>query len=159
MKNRIKIMDLIIVLILVVIVICMITFASSRETGNQEIILMEIYKCAGPSTSSNTMNHYYVYNNTNTVKIRTSNADGSHSTSPKEINQDLIDEFKIELDKYISQSPIIYSGFNINERYAIEYNGKTVIVPNPNVAELLGYDSNQYIFYNDVDNFINIINN
>ena len=159
MKKRIKIIDLIIILVLAGIVISMFSFSLSRETGNQEIILMEIYKCAGPDTSTNSMEHYYIFENTSTVKIRNSNPDGSNSIIPKEFTQDVINNFQLALDEYIAKNVAINTGFYINERYTIEYNGKTVIVPNPSVANLLGYDSNEYIFYNTVENFINSINN
>lgn len=154
-----KTVDLVVMLILIVLVLIMIVFTATRETANQEIILMEIYKSAGPNTSTASMNHYYLYQNTSTVKIRNSNPDGSNVISSKDISQDLIDNLKNALDEYIAKSPTINNGFYINERYTIEYDGKTIIVPNPSVAGLLGYDSTQYTFYNTVDNFINSINN
>lgn len=157
MKKRITIIDLIIILILSTIVIYMISFTLSRETGNQEMILMEIYKCAGPDTSTNLMEHLYIYKNTTNTTIRKSNPDGSNSTISKEIDKDLINNFQLALDEYIAKNAKMNSGFYINERYAIEYNGKTVIVPNPSVANLLGYDSNEYTFYNTVENFVNNI--
>lgn len=159
MKKRNKIIDLLIILVLIILVIIMISFTFSRETSNQEILLMEIYKCAGPDISTDSMEHYYIYNNTNTIKIRNSNSDGSNNTTSKEINPDLINNFKNDLEKYISEHPTINTGFYINERYSIEYNGNTIIVPNPSVATLLGYDANEYIFYNTVEYFINNINN
>lgn len=157
MKKEHKIIDLIIILILTAIVIVMVCFTLTRETGNQEVILMEIYKCAGPQTSTDEMEHYYIYQNTNTIKIRNSNKDGSNNTISKEVSQDLITSLQNNLDEYISQNPTMNTGFNINERYAIEYNGKTVIVPNPSVAALLGYDAYEYNFYHTVENFINTI--
>lgn len=155
MKKERKVTDLIIILILAAIVIVMICFTLTRETGNQEVILMEIYKCAGPQTSTDAMEHYYIYQNTNTIKIRNSNKDGSNATISREVTQDLINNLQNSLDEYISQNPTMNTGFNINERYAIEYNGKTIIVPNPSVATLLGYNANEYVFYNTVETFIN----
>lgn len=157
MKKERKIIDLVIILILSTLVIAMISFTLTRETGNQEIILMEIYKCAGPESSTNSMEHYYIYQNTNTIKIRNSNSDGSNNTISKEVGQDLIDNLQSSLDEYINQNPTMNTGFNINERYTIEYKGKTVIVPNPSVAALLGYNSNEYTFYNIIENFLNNI--
>lgn len=148
-----KYIDMVIMILLVAIILVMIIFTATRETANQEIILMEIYKSAGPDTSTATMNHYYIYQNTNTIKIRSSNADGSNNTISKEISEDLINNFKKSLDEYIISNPTIASNFYINERYTIEYNGKSTIVPNPSVANLLGYDSNPYLFYNTVENF------
>ena len=159
MKKERKIIDLIIILILTAIVIAMIFFTLTRETGNQEIILMEIYKCAGPQTSTDTMEHYYIYQNTNIIKIRNSNNDGSNNITSKEVSQDLINTLQNNLDEYISQNPTMNTAFNINERYSIKYNGKTIIVPNPSVAAFLGYDSNEYNFYHTVENFINDVNN
>lgn len=157
-KNK-KTIDMIIMIILVALVIAMVAFTITRETANQEIILIEIYKSGGPNTSTASINHYYIYANTNIVEIRTSNSDGSNTTVSKDVSQDLINNLKNALDEYISKNPTINAGFNINERYTIEYNGASIIIPNPSVAELLGYDSNKYNFYNTVDNFINNINN
>lgn len=154
-----KTVDLVVILILIVLVLIMIVFTATRETANQEIILMEIYKSAGPNTSTASMNHYYIYQNTNTVKIRSSNPDGSNVISSKDISQDLIDNLKNALDEYISKNPTINTSFYINERYTIEYGGNSTIVPSPSVAGLLGYDSTQYTFYNTVEEFINNINN
>ena len=157
MKKERKIIDLIIILILTAVVVVMVYFTLTRETGNQEVILMEIYKCAGPQTSTDEMEHYYIYQNTTTIKIRNSSKDGSNNTISKEVSQDLITSLQNSLDEYISQNPTMNTGFNINERYTIEYSGKTVVVPNPSVASLLGYDSNEYSFYHIVENYINNI--
>lgn len=157
-KNK-KTIDIIIMIILVAIVIAMAAFTITRETANQEIILIEIYKSGGPNTSTASMNHYYIYANTNIVEIRTSNSDGSNTTVSKDVSQDLINNLKNALDEYISKNPTINAGFNINERYTIEYNGASIIIPNPSVAGLLGYDSNKYNFYNTIEDFINSINN
>jgi len=151
--------DIIIMLILAAIVIAMAIFTITRQTGNQEIILMEIYKSAGPDTSTAAMNHYYVYENTDYIGIRNANTDGSNNIITKEITRESIDNLKTALDKYISENPTINNGFYINESYTIEYNGKSIIVPNPSVAALLGYDASEYTFYNSVDSFINDINN
>ena len=83
-KNDKKAIDGIILLILIVLVSIILIFTLTRETSNQEIILMEIYKCAGPNTSTNSMAHYYLYENSNTIKIRNSNPDGSNTTISKE---------------------------------------------------------------------------
>ncbi len=157
-KDRKKI-DFIILIILILLVALMSIFTVTRQTSNQEIILMEIYKCAGPETSTASMTHYYIYANTNTIGIRNSNSDGSNNIISKDIEQSLINDLKTALEDYISKSPTINTSFYINERYTIEYNGKSIIVPNPSVAGLLGYDSAQYSFYNIVDDFINRINN
>lgn len=158
-KKDKKIIDLIVMIILVILVVAMSVFAATRETSNQEIILMEIYKSAGPETSSASMSHYYIYSNTNTVEIRNSNPDGSNTTVSKEISQDSIDDFQKSLNDYITQNPTINTSFYINERYTIEFNGKSITVPNPSVTSLLGYDSSPYTFYNTVEEFINNINN
>ena len=163
-KREIKAHDFILAIILVIIVGTMVFFTSTRETGNQEIILMEIYKSAGPNTSTSNPNHYYIYGNTNVVGIRNSNFDNSagqasNNLTRKKINQDLIDNFKIALEDYIAKNLSINTGFYINERYTIEYNGKSVVVPNPIVANALGFDQNDYSFYNTVENFITQINN
>ena len=105
-----------------------------------------------------------IYDNTNVVGIRNSNFDNSagqasNNLTRKEINQDLIDNFKIALEEYISKNLSINTGFYINERYTIEYNGKSVVVPNPTVAAALELDQNDYSFYNTVENFVNQINN
>lgn len=152
-KDR-KAIDGIILLILIILVSVMLVFTITRETSNQEIILMEIYKCAGPNTSTNSMAHYYLYGNSNTIKIRNSNPDGSNTTISKEVNKDLISKLQNDLDEYISQNPTINTSFYINERYTIEYNGSTVTVPNPAVVSLLGFDSQKYVFYNDIELFI-----
>ena len=157
MKKHFNITDLIITLILVILVIVMILFTASRNTGNQEILLMEVYKSAGPNTSTDSTEHYYIYSNTNIIKIRSSET--SNAPQTKEINQDLIDNFKQSLDEYISKNVSMNSVFNINEHYTIEYNGKIVVVPNPSVATLLGYNGNDYTFYHSIDNFINGIKN
>ncbi len=157
-KDR-KAIDGIVLIILIVIVAAMSVFASTRETSNQEIILMEIYKSAGPETSTASMNHYYIYSNTNTVEIRNTNPDGSHTTVTKDISKEAIDQLKNSLNQYISENPTVNTSFYINERYTIEFNGKSIIVPNPSVSELLGFDSSEYTFYNTVDEFINNINN
>lgn len=151
--------DVIIMIILASLVIVMAVFTATRQTANQEIILMEVYKSAGPNTSTASMNHYYIYSNTNSVEIRNANSDGSNTIVTKEINQDLIDNLRMALDEYIRQNPSINTSFYINERYTIEYNGTSIIVPNPSVAVALGFDSDEYTFYNTVDNFINTINN
>ena len=153
-KNDKKAIDGIILLILIVLVSIILIFTLTRETSNQEIILMEIYKCAGPNTSTNSMAHYYLYENSNTIKIRNSNPDGSNTTISKEVNKDLITNLKNALDEYINQNPTINTSFYINERYTIEYNGSTVTVPNPAVVSLLGFDSQKYVFYNDIELFI-----
>ena len=163
-KRKIKVFDVIIFIILAALVATMVVFTSTRETGNQEIILMEIYKSAGPETSTSTPNHYYIYENTNVIGIRSSNFDNSsgqasNNVTKKEINQDLIDTLKNSLEEYIGKNLNINTGFYTNERYTIEYNGKTVTVPNPTVAAALGLDSNDYSFYNTVDSFINTIKN
>lgn len=154
-----KLIDLIVIIILVVLVAVMAIFTATRETSNQEIILMEIYKSAGPETSSASMNHYYIYSNTNTVEVRSSNPDGSNTTVSKEVSRDSIENLQNALNEYISLNPTINTSFYINERYTIEFNGKTITIPNPSVTSLLGYDSTQYTFYNIVDAFINNINN
>lgn len=156
-NNSGKPIDGIILLILIVLVSIILIFTLTRETSNQEIILMEIYKCAGPNTSTNSMAHYYLYENNNTIKIRNSNPDGSNTTVSKEVNKDLITNLKNALDEYINQNPTINTSFYINERYTIEYNGNTVTVPNPSVVSLLGFDSEKYIFYNNIETFINNI--
>lgn len=153
-KNDKKAIDGIILLILIVLVSIILIFTLTRETSNQEIILMEIYKCAGPNTSTNSMAHYYLYENSNTIKIRNSNPDGSNTTISKEVNKDLITNLQNALNEYINQNPIINTSFYINERYTIEYNGSTVTVPNPAVVSLLGFDSQKYVFYNDIELFI-----
>lgn len=157
-KDR-KAIDGIILLILIILVSVMLVFTITRETSNQEIILMEIYKCAGPNTSTNSMAHYYLYGNSNTIKIRNSNPDGSNTTISKEVSKDLITNLQNALDEYINQNPTINTSFYINERYTIEYNGNTITVPNPSVVSLLGFDSEKYVFYNDIELFINNINN
>jgi len=151
--------DIIIMLILASLVITMAVFTTTRETGNQEIILMEIYKSAGPDTSTATMNHYYLYENTDYVGIRNANSDGSNNIATKEISQESINTLKNALDQYITENPTINNGFYINERYTIKYNGKSIIVPSPSVAELLGFNASEYTFYNTVDSFIYDINN
>ena len=156
-KKDKKTMDVLIVIILVILVAAMAIFTMTRETSNQEIILMEIYKCAGPDTDITSMTHYYIYENTNHIEIRSSNSDGSNNTISKGINKDLIDDFKNALDEYINKNVTINTSFHINERYTIEYNGSSIIVPNPSIAGILGYDSTQYIFYNTVEEFINNI--
>lgn len=158
-KKDKKIIDMIIMLILAALVITMSVFAATRQASNQEIILMEIYKSAGPETSTASMNHYYIYSNTNVIEIRSSNPDGSNTTLTREISQDSIDNLANALDEYITQNPTINTSFYINERYTIEFNGKSITVPNPSVSSLLGYDSSEYVFYNTVDDFINSINN
>lgn len=158
-SNNKKAIDGIILLILIILVSIMLIFTITRETSNQEIILMEIYKCAGPNTSTDSMEHYYIYQNTNTIEIRNSNPDGSNSTISKDISQESIDNLQKSLDEYISQNPTINTSFYINERYTIEYNGNTITVPNPSVVSLLGFDPEEYIFYNEVESFINSINN
>lgn len=163
-KRKIKIHDIIIAVVLVIAIATMVFFTSTRETGNQEIVLMEIYKSAGPNTSTASPNHYYIYDNTNVVGIRNSNFDNSsgqasNSITKKEISQELIDNFKVSLEEYISKNFSINTGFYINERYTIEYNGKTLIVPNPDVAQTLQLDENNYSFYYIVENFISTINN
>ena len=158
-KKVTKPIDIIIMLILAAVVIAMAVFTTTRQTGNQEIILMEIYKSAGPDTSTAAMNHYYVYENTDYVGIRNGNEDGSNSIVTKEITPESIDNIKSALDKYISEHPTMNNVFYMNERYTIEYNGTSIIVPNPSVAALLGYDAPEYAFYNTVDSFINYINN
>ena len=157
-KDR-KTIDGIILLILIVLVSVILVFTMTRETSNQEIILMEIYKCAGPNTSTNSLEHYYIYENSTTIKIRNSNPDGSNNTISRDINIDSIAHFQKSLDTYISQNPTINTSFYINERYTIEYNGNTITVPNPSVVSLLGFDPEEYIFYNEVESFINSINN
>ena len=156
-KNDKKAIDGIIFLILILLVAIMLIFTLTRKTSNQEIILMEIYKCAGPDTSTNSMKHYYLFENSNTIKIRNSNPDGSNTTISKEINKELITNFKNALDEYINQNPTGNTSFYINERYTIEYKGTTVTIPNPSVVSLIGFDSEKYVFYNDVELFINNI--
>ncbi len=158
-KKDKKAIDFIIIIALSLLVIMMIIFTITRQTANQQIILMEIYKCAGPETSTSSMSHYYIYANTSTVEIRNSNSDGSNNTTSKEVEKSLIDNLKTALDEYISKNPTINTSFYINERYTIEYNGKSIIVPNPSVANLLGYDQTEYTFYNTVENFINSTSN
>lgn len=158
-KKDKKLIDIIVMIILAVLVIAMSVFAATREASNQEIILMEIYKSAGPETSTTSMTHYYIYANTNTVEIRNSNPDGSNTSITKEISQDSINNLTIALNEYISQNPTINTSFYINERYTIEFNGKSITVPNPSVSTLLGYDSSEYVFYNTVEDFINNIDN
>lgn len=158
-KKEKKIIDIIVIFILASLVIAMSIFAATREASNQEIILMEIYKSAGPETSTASMNHYYIYSNTNTVEIRSSNSDGTNTITTKEISKDSIDNLTTKLNEYISQNATINTSFYINERYTIEFNGKSIIVPNPSVSTLLGYYSSEYIFYNTIDDFINNINN
>lgn len=158
-KKDKKVIDVIVMLILAGLVIAMSVFAATREASNQEIILMEIYKSAGPETSTASMTHYYIYSNTNTVEIRSSNSDGSSTSVTKEVSQDSIDNLTTALNEYISQNPTINTSFYINERYTIEFNGKSIAVPNPSVSSLLGYDSSEYVFYNTVEDFINNINN
>ena len=158
-KKEKKLIDLIVMLVLAALVIAMSIFASTREASNQEIILMEIYKSAGPETTAASMTHYYIYANTNTVEIRISNSEGSNTSTTKEISQDSIRNLTNALNEYISQNPTINTGFYINERYTIEFNGKSITVPNPSVSTLLGYDSSEYIFYNTVEDFINSLNN
>ena len=156
MKKGKKVIDVIIFSILFILVVVMAVFTTTLETSNQEILLMEIYKSGGTDTSSASMNHYYIYSNTTTIKIR-SFSDGSNTTVSKDISQNLIDDFKESLDEYITKNPYINSKFYTNERYTIEYGGTTVTVPNPSVATALGYDSSEYSFYNTVENFINTI--
>ena len=157
-KKDKKAIDGIILLILIVLISVMLVFTMTRKTSNQEIILMEIYKCAGPDTSTDSMEHYYLYENINTIKIRNSNPDGSNSIISKDVNKDSIDNLQKALDAYISKNPTINTSFYINERYTIEYNGNTIIVPNPSIVSLLGFDPEEYIFYNEVETFINNIN-
>ena len=157
-KKEKKLIDLIVMLILAALVIAMSIFASTREASTQEIILMEIYKSAGPETSTASMTHYYIYANTNTVEIRNSNPDGTNTSQTKEISQDSITTLTNGLNEYISQNPTINTSFYINERYTIEFNGKSITVPNPSVSTLLGYDSSEYVFYNTVEAFINNLN-
>lgn len=157
-KDR-KIIDLILMIALVILVAIMSVFAATRETSNQEIILMEIYKSAGPETSSASMSHYYIYSNTNTVEIRSTNPDGSNNTKSIEVSKDSIDNLQNALNDYIVKNPTINTSFYINERYTIEFNGKSITIPNPSVTSLLGYDSSQYTFYNTVETFINSLSN
>ncbi len=158
-KKEKKIIDLIILFILIALVFAITLFAITQETSNQKIVLIEIYKCAGPNISSSSMAHYYIYQNTNVVEIRNANSNGSNNIFSKTINQNLIDNFKNSLDEYIAKNPTINTGFHKNERYTIEYNGLSIIVPNPSVASSLGFDPNEYTFYSNVENFINTINN
>ncbi len=158
-KKDKKAIDFIIIIALSLLVITMIIFTITRQTTNQQIILMEIYKCAGPETNTASMSHYYIYTNTNSIEIRNASSDGSNKTISKEVDQSLIDNLKLALNEYITKNPTINTSFYINERYTIEYNGKSIIVPNPSVANLLGYDQKEYTFYNTVENFINNINN
>lgn len=153
-KKDKRIIDVIVMLILAGLVISMSVFAATREASNQEIILMEIYKSSGPETSTASINHYYIYSNTNTVEIRSSN-----TSVTKKISQDSIAALTNSLNEYISQNPTINTAFYINERYTIEFNGTSITVPNPDVSTLLGYDSSKYYFYNIVEEFINTINN
>ena len=157
-KDR-KAIDGIALLILIIIVTIMLVFTMTRQTSNQEIILMEIYKCAGPNTSTDSMEHYYIYQNTNTIKIRNANPDGSNSTISKDIKQESIDSLQKSLDEYIGQNPIINSNFYINERYTIEYNGNSIIVPNPSIVTTFDCNPNDYTFYNKIESFMNNINN
>lgn len=157
-KDR-KAIDGIVLLILIILVTIMLIFTMTRQTANQEIILMEIYKCAGPNTSTDSMEHYYIYQNTNTIKIRNANPDGSNSTISKDINQESIDSLQKSLDEYINQNPIINTNFYINERYTIEYNGNSIIVPNPSIVTTFECSPEDYTFYNEVELFMNSINN
>ena len=151
-----KIVDIIVFIILLILVGFMVVFTITRGTDTQQTLLMEIYKSGG-TESSNSMNHYYIYsNNTNVVKIRNFNS-GSNVTVSKDIDQNLINNFKQSLDEYITQKPYINSDFYQNERYTIEYNGTSLAIPNPSVATALGYEASEYSFYNIVDNFINRI--
>ena len=75
----------------------------------------------------------------------------------KNINTDSIETFQKDLDRYISKNPTINTSFYINERYTIEYNGNTIIIPNPSVVSLLGFNPEEYTFYNEVETFINSI--
>ena len=158
-KKEKKMLDMIIMLILIVLVLAMALFTLTRETSNQKIILMEIYKSAAPSESTILKTHYYVYENTNMIEIRNANSNGSNSISSKDISQDLIDNFKNSLEEYINKNITINSSFYTNERYTIEYHGASIIVPNPSVVSALGFDSNDYAFYNTIEAFINSINN
>ena len=102
-KKNIKISDVIILIVLISLVIMMAIFTTTRETGSEEIILMEIYKSAGPDTSTASPNHYYVYANTNVVGIRLSNfnnspGQSSNNLTKKQVNQDLIDTFILFLN-------------------------------------------------------------
>lgn len=152
-----KIIDVIIFLFLLALVAVMVVFTLTRGTDKQQSILMEIYKSGG-TNGSNSMDHYYIYSNTNIIKIRNFNS-GTNAITTKEISQNLIDNFKQSLDEYITQKPYIHSNFYQNERYTIEYNGASLAIPNPSIATALGYDASEYSFYNIIDNFINSIKN
>jgi len=163
-KKENKTKDTIIFIVLVILVILMAIFTFSRETGNQEVILMQIYKLAGPDSSTATQKHYYIYENTNTIEIRQSTIDNStgksiNSNVEKEIDKNSIKSLETLLIEYINTKPSLNTAFDINERYIIEYNGTSIVVPNPEVANNLGYSNIAFDFYNDVENFINNIEN
>ena len=163
-KKEKKLTDLIVMLILIALVITMIIFTITRKSANQKIMLMEIYKSSGPSTSTSAPYHYYIYKNTNTVEIRSSinnlsTGDSTNSFLEKEFDENLINSLKNSLDEYIKNRPTINADLNLNERYIIEYNGNTIVVPNPEVAYNLDYDGTQFEFYNIVENFINTVSN
>ena len=164
MENKRKPIDVIIMIVLATLVIAMAVFTVTRETANQEIILMEIYKSAGPDTSTSSPNHYYIYQNTNVIGIRSSNFNNTSGKSTnnltkKEINQDLIDNLKNSLEEYIRKNPSMNSNLYINERYTIEYDARTIIVPNPGIVINFDLEPEQYSFYYTVDTFINNIKN
>ena len=163
-KKENKTKDTIIFIILLILVIIMVIFTFSREAGNQKVILMQIYKLAGPNSSTATQKHYYIYENINTIEIRQSTLDNStgksvNSNVEKEISQNSITSLETLLNEYINTKPSLNTAFDINERYIIEYNGSTIVVPNPEVANNLGYSHTAFDFYNDVENFINNIEN
>lgn len=163
-KKERKKTDLIVMLILIALVIIMIIFTITRKSANQRIMLMEIYKSSGPSTSKSSPYFYYIYENTNTIEIHSSTHDlstgnSTNSSSEKELDQNLLNSLKNSLEEYIENRPTINADLNLNEKYIIEYNGNTIVVPNPEVARELGYDETQFIFYNVVENFINTVSN
>jgi len=151
-KTHFKKIDALVLLIVIAIISVIVIFTLTRQAANQETILMEIYKLAGPNSSTASPNHYYIYENSTNIEIRETNL-----FTRKEIDQTLIDNLKNSLETYIEQKPILNTDFNMNERYVIEYNGTTVVVPNPQVVNTLGHDGSQFTFYNTVENFINTI--
>ena len=156
MKKDKKMIDIIITVVLIALVVAMIVFTATTETSSQEVLSIELYK----SGDASSRNHYYIYKNTNTIKIRNFTSDGSNNAVRKEISQDLIDNFKNALEEYIAQKPTINSSFYMNERYTIEFEGSSIIVPDPEVVTNLGFDGTPFTsFYNTIEKFINDISN
>lgn len=120
---------------------------------------MEIYKSFNPESNTVATENYYIYENTNTINIKSSDSNGSFNTVSKNIDQKLINNFKEALDLYIKSATSLNTVFTLNERYTIKYNNTSLIVPNPSVATALGYDATQFSFYNTIEEFINNINN